>query len=50
MAVGNIKAQRIRYSKEVLQKEMLPHVEISDDYETKKAYYVGYMVHRMLNS
>lgn len=29
--------QRIRYAKEILQKEMLPHVGISEHCETKKA-------------
>lgn len=40
--------KRIKYSKEILQKEMLPHVGVSDFCETKKAYYLGYMVHRLL--
>lgn len=42
------KEKRIRYAKEILQKEMLPHVGISDFCETKKAYFLGYMVHRLL--
>merc|ERR1719193_2416334 len=39
---------RIKYAKEVLQKEVLPHVGVSDFCETKKAYFLGYMVHRLL--
>lgn len=45
---GVTKEKRIKYAKEILQKEMLPHVGISDYCETKKAYYLGYMVNRLL--
>ena len=45
---GVTKEKRIKYAKDVLQKEMLPHVGVSDYCETKKAYYLGYMVHRLL--
>lgn len=45
---GATKEKRIRYAKDILQKEMLPHVGISDFCETKKAYFLGYMVHRLL--
>lgn len=45
---GVTKEKRIKYAKEVLQKEMLPHVGVSDFCETKKAYFLGYMVHRLL--
>lgn len=30
-----------RYAKEILQKEMLPHVGVVEFCETKKAYYFG---------
>lgn len=45
---GVTKEKRVKYAKEILQKEMLPHVGISDYCETKKAYYLGYMVNRLL--
>ncbi|RDD41968.1 DNA-directed RNA polymerase II subunit RPB2 [Trichoplax sp. H2] len=45
---GVTKEKRIKYAREILQKEMLPHVGISDYCETKKAYFLGYMVHRLL--
>jgi hypothetical protein len=32
-----------RYAKEILQKEMLPHVGIGEFCETKKAYFFGYV-------
>lgn len=45
---GITEKKRIHYAKEILQKELLPHVSISDDCETKKAFFIGYMVHRLL--
>ncbi|XP_035672620.1 DNA-directed RNA polymerase II subunit RPB2 [Branchiostoma floridae] len=45
---GVTKDKRIKYAREILQKEMLPHVGISDYCETKKAYFLGYIVHRLL--
>lgn len=38
---GVTKEKRIKYAREILQKEMLPHVGISDFCETKKAYFLG---------
>ena len=34
---GVTKEQRMKYAKEILQKEMLPHVGVSEHCETKKA-------------
>ncbi|GAB0086319.1 DNA-directed RNA polymerase [Sergentomyia squamirostris] len=45
---GVTKEKRIKYAKEILQKEILPHVGVSDFCETKKALFLGYMVHRLL--
>lgn len=45
---GVLKDKRVKYAKEILQKEMLPHVGVSDICETKKPYFLGYMVHRLL--
>lgn len=42
------KHKRIEHAKEILQKEMLPHVGINEYCESKKAYFVGYVVHRVL--
>ncbi|WJX29898.1 DNA-dependent RNA polymerase II [Trifolium repens] len=46
--VGVTKEKRIKYAKEILQKEMLPHVDVEEHRETKKAYYFGYIIHRLL--
>lgn len=40
--------KRIKFAKEVLQKEMLPHISVSASSERKKAFFLGYMVHRLL--
>lgn len=40
---GVTKEKRIKYAKEILQKEVLPHVGVSDFCETKKAYFLGYV-------
>lgn len=42
------KAKRIKYAVDILQKELLPHIGISEFCETKKAYFLGYLVHRVL--
>jgi DNA-directed RNA polymerase II subunit RPB2 len=49
-SVGAQYEQRISYAKDLLQKEMLPHVSVSTEYETKKAFFVGYMVNRLCNA
>lgn len=47
-APGVSREKRIKYAKDILQKEMLPHVGIGEFCQTKKAYFFGYMVHRLL--
>ncbi|CAA0825111.1 DNA-directed RNA polymerase II subunit 2 [Striga hermonthica] len=46
--VGVTREKRIKYAKEILQKEMLPHVGVGEHCETKKGYYFGYIIHRLL--
>ncbi|KZV98958.1 DNA-directed RNA polymerase II, subunit 2 [Exidia glandulosa HHB12029] len=45
---GLNKERRIRYAQEILQKEMLPHISMQEGSESKKAYFLGYMIHRLL--
>ncbi|OQR95634.1 DNA-directed RNA polymerase II [Thraustotheca clavata] len=47
-AINVTKSERLRYAQDILQKEMLPHVGIEDHNETKKAYFLGYVVHKLL--
>ena len=46
--VGATREKRLVYAREILQKELLPHVGMDEACETKKAYFLGYMVHRLL--
>ena len=38
---GVTRERRIKYAKDILQKELLPHVGISSFCESKKAYFLG---------
>ncbi|KAI1802142.1 DNA-dependent RNA polymerase II beta subunit [Daldinia bambusicola] len=40
--------RRIRAAKDILQKEMLPHISQTEGCETRKAFFLGYMVHKLL--
>lgn len=47
--VANLtREKRINYATDILQKEMLPHVSMAQGQHTKKAFFFGYMVHRLL--
>ncbi|CAD6944691.1 unnamed protein product [Tilletia controversa] len=45
---GLSKLKRQQYATDILTKEMLPHISMSENSGTKKAYFFGYMVHRLL--
>lgn len=45
---GLPRGRRRQYAQEILQKEMLPHISMSEGSNTKKAYFFGYMIHRLL--
>eukprot|EP01083_Nonionella_stella_P272014 922169_1 len=44
---GSDKSTRIQWAKDILQKEFLSHIGISSYVETRKAYFLGYMVHKL---
>ncbi|KAL8453467.1 hypothetical protein Emag_001840 [Eimeria magna] len=46
--VGAQRESRLQYARKLLRKEVLPHVGTEPGCEGKKAYFVGYMVHRLL--
>lgn len=46
--IGAAKDRRIRFAKDTLMKELLPHVGTGDFSETKKAYFLGYTIHKLL--
>lgn len=45
---GAPRPKRQQHARELLIKEMLPHVGITEHCETKKAYFLGYMIHKLL--
>ncbi len=49
-ASGTSREERIDYARKILQEDFLPHVTVSEDFEMKKSYFVGYMVYRLLNA
>lgn len=48
--VGGSRENRIAFAKEKLDRDMLPHVATTPNNEQKKAYFIGYMVHRLCNA
>ena len=49
-AGGISRTDRIKHAKEVLKRFLLPHISTKDNCETQKSYFVGYMVHRLVNA
>ncbi|KAJ3223345.1 DNA-dependent RNA polymerase II [Clydaea vesicula] len=47
-SVGVSRDKRIKYAADILQREFLPHVGMKAHTETRKAYFFGYMIHRLL--
>ncbi|MCJ1411529.1 DNA-dependent RNA polymerase II [Ptychographa xylographoides] len=45
---GINREKRIKYARDIMQKELLPHISQVEGSETRKAFFLGYMVHRML--
>lgn len=46
--VGTPREKRIKMARELLAKEVLPHIGTQEFCETKKGYFVGYIVQRLL--
>lgn len=49
-AVGAVRKKRIQFARQLLQNDFLPHVGTEEFCETKKAYFFGYIVHRLLQT
>lgn len=45
---GANREKRVRHAREIMQKELLPHISQEQGSETRKAFFLGYMVHRLL--
>ncbi|KAI9330089.1 DNA-directed RNA polymerase II subunit RPB2 [Obelidium mucronatum] len=46
--IPNPRNKRVKYAQDILQKEMLPHVSVRAHQESRKAFFFGYMIHRLL--
>ncbi|KAG9233208.1 RPB2, DNA-dependent RNA polymerase II second largest subunit [Amylocarpus encephaloides] len=42
------RAERVKLARDVMQKDLLPHISQREGSETRKAFFIGYMVHKML--
>jgi len=40
--------ERVKYAKDILTKELLPHVGVDESEDTTKAYFLGYAVNKLL--
>lgn len=49
-ASATSRAERINYARRILQEDFLPHVSTSPGHESLKAYFIGYMVFRLINA
>ncbi|TPX34497.1 DNA-directed RNA polymerase [Synchytrium microbalum] len=47
-AANYTRDKRTKYAQDILVKEFLPHVAMQSSQMTKKAYFFGYMIHRLL--
>ena len=45
---GSIRSERINHAYDILAKETLPHISIERSGFKQKAYFFGYMVHRLV--
>lgn len=46
--IGSSQVQRIQFAKKIIRKEFLPHIGTKDFCESKKAFFFGYMINKML--
>jgi DNA-directed RNA polymerase II subunit RPB2 len=47
-SMGVTRDKRIKYARDIMQKELLPHISQKEGSETRKAFFLGYMVHKLL--
>eukprot|EP00808_Paulinella_micropora_P006901 g40410.t1 len=47
---GAPKAERILHAREVLRRQFLPHIGVGKNCEVKKAFFLGYILHRLLRT
>jgi DNA-directed RNA polymerase II subunit RPB2 len=42
------KDKRLKFAREIMQREFLPHISQREGQDTRKAFFFGYMIHRLL--
>lgn len=42
------KDKRLKFAREIMQREFLPHISQKEGQDTRKAFFFGYMIHRLL--
>lgn len=42
------KDKRLKYARDIMQREFLPHISQKEGQDTRKAFFLGYMIHRLL--
>lgn len=47
-APGAAREERIRFAREIIRRDVFPHVGLDDDSADKKRWLLGYMVHQLL--
>jgi len=47
-SLGVPRDKRIKHARDIMQKELLPHISQKEGSETRKAFFLGYMVHKLL--
>lgn len=40
--------RRLKFARDIMQREFLPHISQREGQDTRKAYFFGYMIHRLL--
>ncbi|KAF2713617.1 DNA-dependent RNA polymeras-like protein II second largest subunit [Pleomassaria siparia CBS 279.74] len=43
-----IKERRLKFARDIMQREFLPHISQKEGQDTRKAFFFGYMIHRLL--
>merc|ERR1719163_1744886 len=46
--MGATRDKRVQYARELLQKELLPHLGVQPNCENRKAFFIGYLTNRLL--
>ena len=45
---ANAKARRLKFARDTLRNQLLPHVSVKEGDDYKKAFFTGYMTYRLI--